>query len=189
MFCRPRWRGQVSQHRTGGLAQTVAQTDLQLLALILPARSVQQRCFIGISWALTTVSGFHELGQMWSGPSPLDPRGEAYASNSRAELGAILETLRQNERDNLIIESDSLSSLRAICKDLIKYKDLNWNRIINADLLKGILIRLRTRLALTEFRWVKGHNEDNYSNSRADALADTSREQDTTVRIDDEDLA
>ena len=37
----------------------------------------------------------------------LNPR-EAYASNSRAELGAILETLRQNERDNLIIESDSL---------------------------------------------------------------------------------
>ena len=122
---------------------------------------------------------------MWSGPSPLDPRGEAYASNLRAELGAILETLRQNERDNLIIESDSLSSLGAICKDSIKYEDLNWNRIINADLLKGILIRLRTRLALTEFRWVKGHDEDSYGNSRADALADTSREQDTTVRIDD----
>ena len=115
----------------------------------------------------------------------LDPRGEAYASNSRAELGAILEILRQNERDDLIIESDSLSSLRAICKDSIKYEDLNWNGIINADLLKGILIRLRARPALTEFRWVKGHNEDNYGNSRADALADTSREQDTTVRIDD----
>ena len=115
----------------------------------------------------------------------LDPRGEAYASNSRAELGAILETLRQNERDDLIIESDSLSSLKAICKDSIKYEDLNWNGIINADLLKGILIRLRTRPALTEFRWVKGHDEDNYGNSRADALADTGREQDTTVRIDD----
>ena len=73
-----------------------------------------------------------------------------------------------------------------ICKDSIKYEDLNWNGIINANLLKGILIRLRTRLALTEFRWVKGHDEDNYGNSRADALADTGREQDTTVRIDDE---
>ena len=37
-----------------------------------------------------------------------------------------------------------------------------------------------------EFRWVKGHDEDNYGNSRADALADTGREQDATVRIDDE---
>ena len=35
------------------------------------------------------------------------------ASNSRAELGAILEALRQNESDDRI-ESDSLTSLRAI---------------------------------------------------------------------------
>ena len=55
----------------------------------------------------------------------LDPRGEAYAPNSRVELGVVLETLRQNERDNLIIELDSLLSLRVICKDLIKYEDLN----------------------------------------------------------------
>ena len=116
----------------------------------------------------------------------LDPQGEVSTSNSRAELGAILETLRQNDRDNLIIESDSLTSLRAICKDSIEYEDLNWNGVLNADLLKGILSRLRTRPALTEFRWVKGHDEDNYGNSRADALADTGREQDAMMRIDDE---
>jgi len=69
------------------------------------------------------------------------------ASNSQAELGAILEALRQNETNDLEIESDSLTSLRAICSHSEKYEDLNWHGIQNSDLLKGILIRLRTRLA------------------------------------------
>src|SRR5258706_8535864 len=85
----------------------------------------------------------------------LNTQGKENPSNSRAELGAILEALRQNETDNLIVESDSLSSLRAICKDSIKYEDLNWNGVQNEDLLKNILIKLRTRPAQTEFRWVR----------------------------------
>jgi ribonuclease HI len=107
------------------------------------------------------------------------------ASNSRAELSAILEALRQNEVDDLIIESDSLSSLRAICTDSVRYEDQGWYGIQNADLLKGILVRLRTRPAQTEFRWVKGHDEENYGNGRADALADTGREQNIPVALDD----
>jgi len=116
----------------------------------------------------------------------LNTQGKEHASNSRVELGAILEALRQNETDNLIIESDSLSSLRAICKDSIKYEDLNWNGVHNADLLKSILIKLRTRPAQTEFRWVKGHDEENYGNNRADALADTGREQGLIMTINNE---
>jgi len=45
------------------------------------------------------------------------------ASNSRAELAAILEALRQNETDDLEIESDSLTSLKAICTHSEKYFD------------------------------------------------------------------
>jgi len=56
----------------------------------------------------------------------------------------------------------------------------------NSDLLKGILIRLRTRPAQTAFRWVKGHDESNYGNSRADALVDEGREQDIPVEMDSE---
>ena len=63
--------------------------------------------------------------------------------------------LRQNETDDLIVELDSLSSLRAIRKDSIKYEDLNWNGVQNEDLLKNILIKLRMRPAQTEFRWVR----------------------------------
>jgi len=107
------------------------------------------------------------------------------ASNSRAELGAILEALRQNEMDDLEIESDSLTSLRAICTQAEKHEDLNWIETQNADLLKSILINLRTRPARTSFKWVKGHDV-NYGNIRADALADAGRDNELQLRADDE---
>jgi len=114
----------------------------------------------------------------------MNGRGPKPASNSQAELGAILEALRQNESDDLEIESDSLTSLRAICTYVNKYEDLNWSGVSNSDLLKSILIKLRTRPARTAFKWVKGH-ENNYGNIRADALANAGRENDTQMREDD----
>jgi len=51
------------------------------------------------------------------------------ASNSHAELGAILEALRQNEEDNLEVEPDLLTSLRAICSHTEKYEDQNWSGV------------------------------------------------------------
>jgi len=101
------------------------------------------------------------------------------------QIPAILEALRQNETDDLEIESDSLTSLKAICTDSEKYEDLNWLGIQNADLLKGILIRLRTRPARTAFTWVKGH-EENYRNNRADELANTGRITDSQTRMDED---
>ena len=114
-------------------------------------------------------------GSRWNIALKLENQQNHPTSNSRVELSAILEALRQNEEEDLVIESDSLSSLRAICTDLVRYKDQGWYGIQNTDLLKGILIRLRTRPAQTEFRWVKGHDEEKYGNKRADALADTGR--------------
>ena len=48
------------------------------------------------------------------------------ASNSRAELGGILEALRQNETE---MGSESLTSLEVICTYSDRYEDLNWSRI------------------------------------------------------------
>ena len=112
--------------------------------------------------------------------------GDIIVSNSRAELGAILQGLRQNEDDESEIESDSLSSLRAICSHSDKYEDINWLGVMNTDLLKGILIRLRTRPARTSFIWVKGHNEDNYGNNTADELANEGSGKNTIMEMDEE---
>jgi len=103
-------------------------------------------------------------------------QGKEAPSNSRAELGAILEALRRNEIDDLEIGSDSLTSLRAICVDAEEYEDQDWLGVRDADLIKAILIRLHTRPARTAFRWVKGH-DDNYRNNRADALANEGRDR------------
>jgi hypothetical protein len=61
------------------------------------------------------------------------------APNSRAELGVILEALRQNEMDDLEIATDSLTSLSTTCALSNRYEDLNWSGMQNADLLKGTL--------------------------------------------------
>ena len=45
----------------------------------------------------------------------LETDDKRIASNSSARLGAILEALRHNEKDDLVIESDLLTSLRGIC--------------------------------------------------------------------------
>ena len=68
-------------------------------------------------------------GSPWNIAIRLESRGENIASNSRAELGAILEALKQNETDDLNIKSDSLTSLRAICNLAEKYEDLNWIKV------------------------------------------------------------
>jgi hypothetical protein len=55
----------------------------------------------------------------------------------------------------------------------------------NSDLLKSILIKLRTRPARTTFRWVKGH-ADNYGNNQADTLANEGRISNSSMRVDEE---
>jgi len=115
----------------------------------------------------------------------LTNHGESVASNARAELGAILEALRQGEYDDLEIELDSLTSLRAICSYAEKYENCNWLGVQNADLLKSILIILRTMPARTAFKWVKGH-DDNYGNNEADELANEGRVSEETLRLDNE---
>ena len=95
--------------------------------------------------AVAGTGAWHRDGSMRNITLKLESPGENIASNSRAELGAILEALKQNETDDLEIESDSLSSLRAICNLSERYQDLNWYGVRNADILKGILVRLRTR--------------------------------------------
>ena len=54
--------------------------------------------------------------------------------------------------DDPEIESDALTSLRAICHLSERYEDNDWIGTQNEDPLKGILIRLRARNAQTTLR-------------------------------------
>ena len=135
------------------------------------------------------LSRHRSLVQGWQQPEHLNElknNRTEITSNSHAELGAILEALRQNEEDDLEIESDSLTSLRVICSHAEMYEDQNWSGVRNSGLLKAILINLRTRPVCMAFKWVKGH-EDNYRNNRADALANEGRESNLVMRFDDKD--
>ena len=87
--------------------------------------------------------------------------------------------------DDLQIEPDSLTSLRAICKLSERYEDINWVGVQNEDLLKGISIKPRTRNAQTFFKWVKGHSDD-YGNNRADTPADEGRNSNTQMDMEEE---
>lgn len=59
---------------------------------------------------------------------------------SRAQCDPGSTTTKRNKRPG--IESDSLSSGRAICNHPDKFEDMSWSRVKNADFLEGILIRL-----------------------------------------------
>ena len=80
---------------------------------------------------------------------------------------------------------DMVGSKPPICTLSPRYEDLNWSGVQNAGLIKGILIRLRTRPAQTAFKWVKGH-ADNYGNNRADSLANDGRMSNSQLVMDED---
>jgi ribonuclease HI len=98
-------------------------------------------------------------------------------TNQRAELAAIALALQSNGGDDLLIFSDSLTSLNAICGSITKWEDIGWHKVKNADFLMEILSLLRTRPSICEFKWVKAHDQ-NEGNNHADRLADEGRLRD-----------
>jgi len=110
---------------------------------------------------------WHKPGSDWNTEMKLEGLTR---SNQRAELAAIAQILRVNPRDDIVILSDSLTSLTAITKDITKWEDIGWTDIKNADLLKEILAHLRTRYGTCEFQWIKAH-ANNVDNCKADELA------------------
>lgn len=64
---------------------------------------------------------------MHNGPeNPQTKSGLLVSFKEVTTLGAILEVLGQNKTDDLEIESDSRTSLRAICIHSDRYEDLNF---------------------------------------------------------------
>ena len=183
-----RWPGHKSKERDPFMREKEpARMDNRLDPVVNSVKISTDGSAVRNGWENATagIGVFYDNGNERNISLRITSREEEPVSNSRAELTAILEALKQNDTDDIVIESDSLSSLRAICNHMDKYEDLNWYGVKNADILKGILIRLRTRPAKTAFKWVKGH-EFNYGNIKGDALADEGREGDQIAAPDED---
>jgi ribonuclease HI len=101
-------------------------------------------------------------------------------TNQRAELTAILAALRSNSSDDdLLIYSDSLTSLNILCNKIEHYEDMGWHNVKNANILMDIVDELRTRQGTCEFMWVEAHT-NNEGNNRAEELANLGRLGDDT---------
>ncbi|KAG2740847.1 hypothetical protein P692DRAFT_201842406 [Suillus brevipes Sb2] len=64
-----------------------------------------------------------------------------------------------------------------------KWEDHGWINKVNVDLFRAMTYHLRIRSAVTSFRWVKGHSNDE-GNDRADTLAGTGALKDEYDHID-----
>ncbi|KAJ7613788.1 ribonuclease H-like domain-containing protein, partial [Mycena rosella] len=97
------------------------------------------------------------------------PKGDQ--TNQRAELFAIMTALINNRKDNLIIKTDSRTSIDGILGRLKEWEDKDWIEIKNSKEWKKIAYELRSRSATTSFQWIKAHNGE-IGNEEADKLAD-----------------
>jgi exonuclease III/ribonuclease HI len=96
-------------------------------------------------------------------------------TTQRAELIAILTALLENTSDELLIKSKSLTALKAICKEYLKWENKNWHKTKNADILKMIIDELRTRPETCDFQWTGKANAEDEQLRKAKQLADSGR--------------
>jgi ribonuclease HI len=105
----------------------------------------------GWAWAIAPDGSVHDSG------------GEARTTNQRMEIRAVLEALRRNE-GNLVIVSDSTYVVNCF-RDRwwVRWQANGWRNakkqpVANTDLWKPLVELYQERRP--EFRWVKGHSGD-----------------------------
>ena len=116
-------------------------------------------------WGALMVSGAHEK-ELFG--------GEAYTTNNRMELTAVIEALNALKRSsNVVLHTDSSYVQKGITEWIHSWKARGWKTadkkpVKNDDLWRALdAARARHQV---EWRWVRGHAGDP-GNERADALA------------------
>lgn len=98
-------------------------------------------------------------------------------SNQAAEVYAVLKAAEAMPPFALLhIISDSKYIIDGLTKHLMKWQDRGWINVLNAELFWKITYTLKTRSALTTFKWVKGHRGIE-GNEEADHLAGEGAEE------------
>jgi ribonuclease HI/exonuclease III len=106
----------------------------------------------------------HERNAAIRIPGPLQ-------SNQAGEIAAIIAAVASVPRFwPLTIISDSKYAIEGLTTHLQTWEDKGWIGIKNADLFKRAAFLLRSRIATTNFKWVKGH-DGNLGNEQSDQLA------------------
>ncbi|KAI0249344.1 ribonuclease H-like domain-containing protein [Lactifluus subvellereus] len=92
-------------------------------------------------------------------------------SNQIGEIAAIITAAASFPRFwPLKIISDSKYAIDGLTTHLQTWEDNGWIGVENADLFKRAAYILRSRIATTDFQWVKGHN-GTLGNEQSDRLA------------------
>ena len=112
---------------------------------------------------------------IWAGPD--HPKNAAIRipgplqSNQVGEIAAIIAAVDAFPRFwPLTILSDSKYAIDGLTTHLPTWEDNGWIGVKNAPLFKRAAYLLKSRTATTDFKWIKGHNED-IGNEQCDRLA------------------
>ena len=94
-----------------------------------------------------------------------------HQSNQVGEIAAIIAAIDSFPKFwPLTIISDSKYAIDGLTTHLHTWEDNGWIGIKNADLFRRAAFLLRSRIATTDFQWVKGHN-GTLGNEESDRLA------------------
>ena len=116
-------------------------------------------------------------------PQGIEGRGhEKMTTNNRMELQAVIEAIKHvslKEATSITIISDSQYVVKGYCEWLPGWKSRGWKKkrneftghspgVVNDDLWRE-LDRLAPRNGIVKFKWVRGHNGNEW-NEKADQL-------------------
>lgn len=104
-------------------------------------------------------------------------------TNQRAEMIAIIIAVKQALQNDLTIISDSKTTLEGILKHVKTWEDDGYLNVQNSDLWQSLMAAIRMRGSVTQFQWVKGHN-NNPGNEKADQQAGSGASKMTNDEID-----
>ena len=87
---------------------------------------------------------------------------DAYTTNNKMELQAVIEAIKFLDKGDLIIHSDSMYVINGITKWINNWIRKDWKKVKNVELWKELYSLTKDRNI--EWIWVKAHADNEYNN-------------------------